>query len=403
MYPLLLAQLALPTDAAGFAALLVFAGVCLGHAAIILFCLNWLYGCDLPRGLLRVVRRASEMVILASPVVLWYASGFDLFAAASRAGHPAAYYLLAGYGIGCAALGLAVLPALTVWRLVRPKPAALLSNDTQTLDVAKELGYKPVGRGKYRQLARLPYNEIFQVDFSVRTYRLPRLPAAWDGLSILHLSDLHLCGTPDRVFYETVLDRCRAWEPDLVAITGDFIDSDAHHRWLIPLLGRLRWNVAAFAVLGNHDYYRDHAVVRRRLRKIGFRVLGNSWEQITVRGLPLVVVGNECPWFRPRPDLSQCPADVFRLCLSHTPDEIQWARQNGIDLMLAGHVHGGQIRFPVIGSVFVPSRYSRRYDCGSFHEPPTLMHVSRGLAGKHPLRYNCRPEVTKVVLRAGQA
>jgi predicted MPP superfamily phosphohydrolase len=87
------------------------------------------------------------------------------------------------------------------------------------------------------------------------------------------------------------------------------------------------------------------------------------------------------------------------LCLSHTPDNIAWARQHRIDLVLAGHVHGGQIRLPLIGSIFVPSKYSRRYDGGTFHEPPTVMHVSRGLAGEHALRYNCRPEVTLVVLR----
>jgi predicted MPP superfamily phosphohydrolase len=68
--------------------------------------------------------------------------------------------------------------------------------------------------------------------------------------------------------------------------------------------------------------------------------------------------------------------------------------------MLAGHNHGGQIRFPLLGSVFVPSRYGRRYDCGTFQEQPTVLHVCRGLAGQHPLRYNCRPEVTKIVLRA---
>jgi predicted MPP superfamily phosphohydrolase len=70
--------------------------------------------------------------------------------------------------------------------------------------------------------------------------------------------------------------------------------------------------------------------------------------------------------------------------------------------MLAGHVHGGQIRFPLLGSVFVPSRYGRRYDCGTFEEPPTVLHVSRGLGGQQPLRYNCRPEVTLLVLKAGR-
>ena len=92
------------------------------------------------------------------------------------------------------------------------------------------------------------------------------------------------------------------------------------------------------------------------------------------------------------------PAAAFRLCLSHTPDNINWARQRSVDLMLAGHVHGGQIRLPLIGSIFCPSRYSRRYDCGTFFEAPTVMHVSRGLAGQHPLRYGCRPEVTRLIL-----
>jgi predicted MPP superfamily phosphohydrolase len=76
-----------------------------------------------------------------------------------------------------------------------------------------------------------------------------------------------------------------------------------------------------------------------------------------------------------------------------------WARRHQIDLMLAGHNHGGQIRLPLIGSILVPSRFSRRYDCGTFFEPPTLLHVSRGLGGQHPLRYNCRPEVTRITLR----
>ena len=113
----------------------------------------------------------------------------------------------------------------------------------------------------------------------------------------------------------------------------------------------------------------------------------------------MIVIGHEGPWFRPAPDLSACPADGFRFCLSHTPDNLPWAKQNHIDLVLAGHVHGGQIRLPGTGSIFVPSRFSRRYDMGIYQEGPTVMHVSRGLAGEFPLRFNCRPEVTLVVLQ----
>jgi predicted MPP superfamily phosphohydrolase len=297
-----------------------------------------------------------------------------------------------------------VTPAAIILYWLRRTPPHLIANHNETIDVAKELGYPPYGHGRKVFQARLPFNQVFQVEFAERVFKLPRLPKAWDGLTILHLTDLHLCGTPDRAFYQYVVDRCLKWGvPDIVAVTGDVVDSEWHHRWVVPVLGRLRWNIAGFGILGNHDSWLDTVAIRRRMRRVGLRVLGNSWEQIDVRGEPMIVIGHEGPWFTPEPDLSKCPAGPFRFCLSHTPDNIAWARANKIDLVLAGHVHGGQIRLPLIGSIFVPSRYSRRYDCGTFFEEPTLMYVSRGLAGQHPLRFNCKPEVTRIVLRAGSS
>src|SRR5205807_5686581 len=111
--------------------------------------------------------------------------------------------------------------------------------------------------------------------------------------TILHLSDLHFRGTPDKNFHFQVMDRCRDWQPDLLVLTGDIVDSMRHYRWILPALSRLRWNIAAFAVLGNHDLWYEPNRTRRRLRKLGFHVLGNSWEQLDVRGQPLVVIGNE--------------------------------------------------------------------------------------------------------------
>lgn len=338
------------------------------------------------------------LCILAAPVILWCFFSFEI-STLLLAGNSVGSLMLATYLGVCAVVGLFVLPLVSIMRIYRPIPGVLAGNRTRTIDVATRLGYKPVGRGKYRHVARLPWNEVFQVDFGERTLCLPRLPKALDGMSILHLSDLHLCGTPDRKFHQEVMDLCNAWEPDLVAVTGDIVDSWHHHRWIMPILGRLRYKSAAFAILGNHDSWHDPALVRRRLRRINMVVLENTWTQLTVRGETLVVIGHEGPWFRPAPDLRACPAGVFRLCLSHTPDNIRWAREANIDLMLSGHVHGGQVRFPFFGSVFVPSGFGRRYDCGTFDEPPTVLHVSRGLGGQQPLRFNCRPEVTKIVLR----
>ena len=143
----------------------------------------------------------------------------------------------------------------------------------------------------------MPFNQCFQVDFAERVLKLPQIPPAWDGLKILHLSDLHFCGTPDRSFYQHVVERCLDWDADIVALTGDFVDTDRHHRWIVPILGRLRWKIAAFAILGNHDAWRDAALVRRRLRRLGMRVLEARWETLDVRGQPMVVIGHEGPWF----------------------------------------------------------------------------------------------------------
>jgi predicted MPP superfamily phosphohydrolase len=378
---------------------LLFLGVCLGDTVVLVFLMNYLYGCPFPKRALAPVRPVVGVTILAGWSAfawLWWDHGFDW--AALLAG---SNFLVSGYIVVCWVMGFVVYP-LSSWNNYRIRRAAVLqSNHTETVDVARELGFKPVGLGKHRLEALLPLNQCFQVDFSERTILLPQLPAAWDGLQILHLSDIHFSGTPDRAFYLHVIDRCRRWEPDLLAMTGDVVDTDKHHRWVLPVLGRLRWKTAAFAILGNHDLWHEPDRVRRRLRRAGMRVLGNGWETLQLRGEPLTVIGHEGPWFPPEPDLSACPAEPFRLCLSHTPDNIAWARRHHIDLVLAGHVHGGQIRLPGFGSIFVPSKYSRRYDHGTFHEPPTVMHVSRGLAGEHSLRYLCRPEVTLLVLRRG--
>ena len=102
------------------------------------------------------------------------------------------------------------------------------------------------------------------------------------------------------------MDRCNDPLPDIVCVTGDVADGYKHQRWIVPVLGRLRWGLAAFAVLGNHDYWYDAPFIRRRLKRLGIRYLGNSWEQITVRGEPMVVMGHEGPWRKPGPDLSNC-------------------------------------------------------------------------------------------------
>ena len=381
-----------------FADLSFYAAGWIGHAALWLVALNVLYSRRIHRTVLKVARVVDGVVVFSVPLVLTaLLFGKVIDPGLGRHQAPLALEI---YLAACDAICVLVIPAVTAARHLRPSAPHLVSRRGEIVDFAHSLGRKPAGDSKYRRLALLPFNQVFQVEFTELTLRLPELPAAWDGLTILHLSDLHFIGTPERVFYELALERCMVGgTPDLLAITGDLIDTDTHHRWLLPLLGRLRWKEAALAILGNHDIWHDPPRLRRRLQRLGMVVLANAWREITIRGEPLIAIGHEGPWFQPGPDLKGCPATGFRLCLSHTPDNLDWARENRVPLMLSGHNHGGQIRLPLFGSLFVPSWYSRRYDGGLFWEAPTLLHVSRGLAGKEPLRYNCRPEITRMILK----
>lgn len=363
-----------------------------GHATIWLVLLNLLYSQPIHKKWLRAARLLDAIIVFAFPLV------FFGLRWRSDLGEP----VVRGYLLVCWVVAFIVIPAATLRRLVRRMPRSQLQRTSQVVNYAKELGYRPIGQWKNAFLARLPGNEVFQVEFVQIELALDGLPPQWDGLTILHLTDLHFCGTPEQVFFERVFDRCMVdGSPDLVVVTGDLVDTDEHHAWIVPLFRRLRWQEAGLAILGNHDYWQQRDAVRSCLAEAGLTVLGNRWESLEIRGHRLIVVGHEGPWFRPPPDLSNLPQEGFRLGLSHTPDNIPWAKKNGIRLLFCGHNHGGQIRLPVFGPLFVPSRYSRRYDSGLYECGPTLMYVGRGLSGREPLRYRCRPEVTWFRLRVG--
>jgi len=184
-----------------------------------------------------------------------------------------------------------------------------------------------------------------------------------------------------------------------VIFAGDLLDTDEHHSWVQPLLGELSAKEGKFAILGNHDDHHEPERIRQELMSAGFQVLGNDWKQVTIRGEACTLIGHEGPWFPGSADLREAPAEPFRLLISHTPDNLPWAVAQHVNLMLSGHVHGGQIRLPIIGSIFVPSIYGRRYDEGVFEKEGTLIVVNRGLSGKEPLRFRCNPQIIELTLR----
>ena len=200
-------------------------------------------------------------------------------------------------------------------------------------------------------------------------------------------------------FSKAVIDACLDWRADLVVMTGDLVEDDETIGWVEPLLSPLEARLGKFAILGNHDNEHQPRTIAGELERAGFEMLEGRWTTLDLEGTTLAIGGTSAPW-GPAFAASDVPAADFRILLSHSPDLFYKAQRWGIDLMLSGHNHGGQIRFPLIGPVFMPSRYSRRFDRGFFRQNGTLLYVNEGVGGKHPVRYGCPPEVSRLVLHA---
>jgi predicted MPP superfamily phosphohydrolase len=264
--------------------------------------------------------------------------------------------------------------------------------------------FSPAPQDRHHFLAHLPGNQILDLDLSEQALELPRLPAALDGLSLVHLADLHFTGRIAKSYFLEVVRLANELRPDLACVTGDLIDNPDCAGWLAEILGGLEARFGVYFVLGNHDLEIGGAMIRRRLTAAGLVDLGSRWIEVPVRGQRLVLAGNELPWFPPAADLSRAPPPAPdgppRIVLAHSPDQIAWAQAADVDLMLAGHTHGGQIRLPLLGPVFAPSRWGVRYASGLFYAAPTTMHVSRGLSAEFPVRLLCPPELAHLVLRS---
>jgi len=377
----------------------IFAALAVGHAALIVAFVNRLHSCRVPLPLLHCMDLLHDLVIVAAPgLFAWF---FGLHGPRLMFVGPAWHLIpvsILAYLTVCAVIALSI-PFITIYRLCQ-RPANQLSNQSRTIDMAAELGFRPLGRGFGRLIADLPGNQSLKLEVSEQEFLLPRLPLDWDGLSILHLTDLHFTGTIDRPFFERLADVSAGLPADLVVFTGDLLDREDLLDWLPSTLGKLNAPLGCHFVLGNHDsFLKNTNDIRRCFEDLGWHDVAGRAQVIEHRGRPLVVCGSEVPWMGKQPDVSSTPENAFRLFLSHTPDNIRWARRNKIDLMLAGHNHGGQVRLPLFGPVYSPSAYGAHYASGVFWEDPTLLYVSRGISGKVPLRWNCLPELTRLTLR----
>lgn len=355
----------------------ILAAALLGHLALLRLSFNALFRFSTRPLITWLLAFSHAAAALAFPALLLY----------HRADLPIP--LLAYAWLSAAFL---IFTIITLILRSRP-PRALIDEQVITLDAAAELGHRPLGRGLRSWAARVPLNEVFQLDLVERHLLLPRLPPQWQGLRILHLTDLHLNGSPDLAYFQWAVARCQPWNPHLVTVTGDILDRIAFADWLPSTLGQLSAPLGRFFILGNHDAYDKPDEIRAALESLGYTHLGSRHLILEHANHLLMLAGSELPWLGTEPDLSSVPENAFCLLLSHTPARIPYARANRIDLMLAGHFHGGQVHLPLLGPIT-----GGRFHSGLFDLPPTLLHVSRGLGALTPYRFRCRPEAALLVL-----
>jgi hypothetical protein len=230
------------------------------------------------------------------------------------------------------------------------------------------------------------------------------LSATHDGLRIVQLTDLHHSLFTPLEDIQRAVHLANLLRPDVVALTGDYVTLSRAHIWPVArALGKLRARLGVFAVLGNHDFRVDPDGITRALRSQHIRVLRNAHCALGASRASLWIVGVDDLWWGAddlQAAMRSVPARDPKVLLCHNPLGIRMAAARGIDFVLSGHTHGGQVHLPVVGSVYGRSKFGERFVEGWNQLDGTQIYVSRGI-GKVllPLRFGCPPEIACLRLR----
>ena len=255
------------------------------------------------------------------------------------------------------------------------------------------------------QLARAAFAEPYQLAVERHAIGLRRLPRALDGFRVVHLSDIHHSPFTGREQVERAVEVANSLQPDIVALTGDYI---SHEREYIQpcaeILGRLRARRGVYAVLGNHDNWVDAELITDCFQLAGIQVLNNEGMRFEDAGASfwLAGVNDTMVGLEDLPlALAGSSDDEMKLLLAHNPVILRRAARAGVDLVLSGHTHGGQVTWRSERSA--SGRVRRRILRGLGRRGETQIYVTRGLGTVVlPVRYGCLPEVSLLTLRSAE-
>ena len=242
-----------------------------------------------------------------------------------------------------------------------------------------------------------------------QTIQIDNWPQQLDGLRIAVLSDIHA----DNWFVDdkklrTIVERTNQLQPELIVILGDYMSSNGRvTRRVEPehsgaILKDLHAPLGVYSVLGNHDWWYSGIQVRRGLEKNGIQVLENEVIHFDTRGTQLWLVGLADLWTRRQAiadTVAMVPDGAPVIALTHNPDIFPDLPQR-VPLLLAGHTHGGQVRFPLIGSVVESSDFGDRYVKGHVFENNHHLFVTTGIGTSIvPVRFGVPPEIVLLTIK----
>jgi uncharacterized protein len=255
------------------------------------------------------------------------------------------------------------------------------------------------------QIARTALAEPYQLAVERHAVGLKRLPREMDGLRIVHLSDIHHSPFTGREQVERAVEVANSLQPDIIALTGDYVSHEREYvQPCAEMLGKLRARRGVYACLGNHDNWVDADLVTDLFTLAGIRVLNNEGLHFEDRGASFWLAGvqDTMVGLEDLPlALAGSSADEMKLLLAHNPVILRRAARAGVDLVLSGHTHGGQVTWRSERSA--SGRVRRRILRGLGRRGETQIYVTRGLGTVVlPVRYGCLPEVSLLTLRCAE-
>jgi uncharacterized protein len=252
---------------------------------------------------------------------------------------------------------------------------------------------------------------------------LKNLPLSFDGLRIGQMTDIHAGPLVSREFIREGVDLLMANGPDVVVLTGDFMNGNRrilrprkgnerfkqlHYDYCIDELRRLEAPLGVYGVLGNHDFWSGKEFasgIASDLDRAGICMLRNRAIPLESDGEQLYLIGVD-DYRADSYDLTLATKDIprngCRVLLSHNPDVNEDITRSGerIDLVVSGHTHGGQVVLPFVGFPFPLSPFGQKYRSGLVRDGERQSYISSGLgAYLAPIRLNCPPDVSMLTLR----